>query len=179
MYRGIWATAVLTALLLGALPGCSSPSPDATATVTVTATVTQTAEPQRVGLALEPVDGTDRFGTELLSFLHSDIEGLAVDYSSDSEGCQVRIAVYGGQMAVGALDYDSYALPTEDCDTDGVATFRRVRDFAVVAEASKCFGCDEGAVDDTLYEELVSAYGNRETVDFEFNGDGELEQVSR
>jgi hypothetical protein len=145
--------------------------------VTATTTVTQTPEHQSVGLALKPVDGTTRFGGQLLSFLQSDIEGLTVDYDSDSDGCQVRIAVYGAQMTVGALDYDTYALPTEDCDTDGVATFRRVRDFAVVAEASKCFGCDDDAVDDTLYKQLVSAYGNRETVDFEFNGNGELERV--
>ena len=179
MHTGVAAKAAFTALVLTALSGCSLPSPAATVSVTATATVTETPEHQSVGLALKPVDGTARFGTELLTFLQSDIEGLAVDYSNDSDGCQVRIAVYGAQMALGALDYDSYALPAEDCDTDGVATFRRVRDFAVVAEAIKCFGCGEGAVDDTLYEQLVSAYGNRETVDFELNGNGELELVSR
>ena len=171
--------AVLTPLVLSLLSGCSSPSPAATVSVITTATVTQTPEHPSVGLALKPVDGTARFGTELLSFLQSEIEGLAVDYNNDSDRCQVRVAVYGAQMTVGALDYDTYALPTGDCDTDGVATYRRIRDFAVVAEAIKCFGCDEGAVDDTLYQKLVSPYRNRETVDFEFNGDGELAPVNQ
>jgi hypothetical protein len=179
MRPGLSALAVLTALGLGAVSGCSAPSPAATVSVTTTATVTQTPETQSVGLALKPVDGTTRFGDELLLFLQSDIEGLEVDYTDDSDGCQVRIAVYGAQVTVGALDYDAYALPTEDCDTDGVATFRRIRGFAVVAEAIKCFGCGEGDVDDALYEQLVSPYGNREPVDFEFNGNGELVPVSQ
>jgi hypothetical protein len=81
-------------------------------------------------------------------------------------------------MAVGALDFDTYVLPTEDCETDGVGTFRRVRDFAVVAEAVKCFGCGESE-DDVPYGQLVSVYGNREPVQFEFNASGDLEPASQ
>ena len=172
--RGAWAGAAAVTLALSALGGCSGSDPTEATVVTTTATVTATPEAQRVGLALAPVESTASFGAEVAAFLQSDIEGLEVDYSDTSDGCGVVIAVFGSQLESGALDYEAYALPTDDCDTDGVATFRRIRDFTVVAEATECFGCDEGVVDDTSYKQLVSVYGNREAVEFEFNEDGEL-----
>ncbi len=166
---------IASSLAVAGLAGCTArTSSEAPVTVTATSTLTASAAPLRLGLTLPGVVATSEFGSELEAFLNSGLEdfgGVAAPTADDP--CRIVVGVYGADLEHGALDFEVGSPGDDKCGGDSIATFRRIRDFAAVAEATTCLDCGEGFSDGN-YQQLTSVYGNREPVYFTYNTDDAL-----
>lgn len=160
------AFAAMASALALVLCGCtagddsSAEGPPATATA-------PSATPQALDV-LPAVGASESVAAELEVFLRTDVDGFdGISPPTDAEPCTYDVAVYGADLAGGALDAEIGLSGDPACGGGAPAEFVRVRDSAVVARERACSDCE-----DSEHSRLVGLYGDRSPARFTYDLSG-------
>ena len=162
-------TALASALVL-VLGGCTTdgdPAADGPSSAGASSKSAVGTLPEAVEV-LPDLEASEEVATQLEAFLTSDIDGFdGISPPTDAEPCRYDVAVYGADLAAGAIDAEIGKSGDPACGAGEPAVFLRIRDSTVVAQQPACSECD-----DSDYSRLVGLYGDGSPARFTYDFSG-------